>query len=143
VTQTIRPPTRGPVSISSASLRCSRPLCSSQNTGGTPSTQEPKLPHGPRSITTTPRRVRKVQRPDRLTSMTDQPARSLRTQQRAQDHSPPSDCFRTRKGCTEVKTASPGQCQCSTHERQQGTFAPELTYGADKRCIQTLSPSAP
>jgi len=38
-------------SISSASLRCSRPLCSSQNTGGTPRAQPESQPHqGPKTV---------------------------------------------------------------------------------------------
>ena len=117
-------------SISSASLRCSRPLCSSQNTGGTPPPHNQgcdggRSPEGP------------------IGKSEDPPARSLRTQQRAQDHSPPNNRSEPASGLYWVRTASPGQCQCSTHERQQGTFAPELTYEADRRCIQTSSPSAP
>jgi hypothetical protein len=58
--------------------RCSRPLCSSQNTGGTPPTPAP----------TTTRRLWRYDQQERSALKTGKNARALRTQQRARHHTP-------------------------------------------------------
>jgi hypothetical protein len=93
--------------------RCSRPLCSSQNTGGTPP------PHGQSRDG-----GRSPEGPIGATSVV--PARSLRTQQRAQDRSGETDSSERPKTLYWVRTPRPGQCQCSTHERHRRTYASEM-----------------
>jgi hypothetical protein len=97
-------------------LRCSRPLCSSQNTGGIPC---PSL----RSDKRIQRSVPDAHPFERLE------VRSLRTQQRAKDQGLRRHLFRLTEvnvlGC-QVRTWS--QCQCSTHERHRRTYVSEMTW---------------
>ena len=121
------------VPISSASLRCSRPLCSSQNTGGTPP------PHNQSHVGGRSPEVRSTT--TLLTKTWRRPGPSGPNS--VHKTVPERTTVPNPEGLYWVRTLRPGQCQCSTHERQQETFVPELTYEADKRCIQTLSSSAP
>ena len=98
-------------SIVSASLRCSRPLCSSQNTGGTlRSRPEGQPQQGPEAVTAP-----------------GGAGRSLRTQQRAKDQTRTEHPFQHRKRCVlGGKILTWPQCQCSTHERHRRTYVSDM-----------------
>ena len=88
------------------SLRCSRPLCSSQNTVGTPHPPaHSRQDKGPRGSGTTQR-----------------PARSLRTQQRARPHHPNPKRSLPSQAVLASNPSDEDLCQCSTHELHSGTF---------------------
>jgi len=86
------------------SLRCSRPLCSSQRTGGTP--------HNPRDTPESHRRPKKQEQPP---PEREQPARSLRTQQRAGTQ-PLTPSVPTAKLRTNQKIDIECHVKRSTHE---------------------------
>jgi hypothetical protein len=89
--------------------RCSRPLCSSQSTGGTHPADNPKVP-------VEQEKVQKVQSETLSCSVPvpqDPTACNIPT--------PPKRCFPspTSGSVLTSNLYDPYQCQCSTHERQQ------------------------
>jgi hypothetical protein len=100
-----------------SNLRCSRPLCSSQNTGGIPHHHQQHRqwhqdPSDPDTLTSAPGpKVR-----NRIMTIR---ARSLRTQQRAQTSTPITPrSYQHKAGVLKRKQFLWPQCQCSTHERR-------------------------
>jgi len=121
VTQTI-PQAAKPGIKSSASLRCSRPLCSSQNTGGTPCNPIRRSDHT---------RVRRpspcgelVQRSVTASSrMPAGPSGPNSVQKTRLDSSIRSD---PQADVLRGKSLTWSQCQCSTHERHRRTYVSEM-----------------
>ena len=118
MTRTICPPTRRLVSISSASLRCSRPLCSSQNTGGTPfNPVETEYHQSPKTVSLS------VSGPEvRSASYDAGPVPQDPTACRRPDSSrasvPAVSSSRRKHSVLRGKILTWSQCQCSTHERR-------------------------
>ena len=126
MTQTI-PQAAKPGINSSASLRCSRPLCSSQNTGGTPCNPIQRSDH---TRVRRPR-YRSSYGPEVGNSIQTNAGRSLRTQQRAKDQAALPQPFQSkrhkcRSDVLGVSVATWSQCQCSTHERHRKTCVSEM-----------------
>jgi hypothetical protein len=91
-----------------SNLRCSRPLCSSQSTGGTPSPKQVMLRQkGPEEKSIPPE---------------GETFRSLRTQQRAHMTLSEPQRSNSRRSVPARERPSSYQCQCSTHERHRRTF---------------------
>ena len=126
MTQTI-PPAAKPKIISSASLRCSRPLCSSQNTGGTPCNPIQRSDH---TRVRRPCHLRDMRSRGRLQHPEEKlpsAGRSLRTQQRAEDQARVEHPFQLRKrSVLRGKILTWSQCQCSTHERHRRTYVSDM-----------------
>src|SRR5450759_586464 len=97
--------------------RCSRPLCSSQNTGGTPRAPAPTTPPEETSGTAAVRPAGKA----RTEKPGQQNARAFRTQQRARHHTPHDPTFhhppkREAGTCEATGHAVPNN-RCSTLEQ--------------------------
>ena len=106
-------------------MRCSRPLCSSQDTGGT---------GAPARYQAKPPARKEGKRPQ-------QGGRSLRTQQRARPRAPPGPAFLPQAGVLTSRAACPGpNNQCSTNEQPPQNI--RLRYGSGRDTGHTW-PSAP
>ena len=104
-------------------LRCSRPLCSSQNTGGTPRAW---LCREAEYVPVNKRVQRFVSPCFPAVNADGTGARSLRTQQRAKTRLPAGSRSYSRGNVLRRRRSSWSQCQCSTHERHRRTCASEM-----------------
>lgn len=105
--------------LNSRGCRCSRPLCSSQNTGGTPPAHHPLTGH---SVTQDKGPEERPPKPP----FGNSEVRSLRTQQRARELLHQTELFLTRTEAQVVLTSERfflHQSHCSTHERHRRTDA--------------------
>ena len=113
-----------PKNTGASDLRCSRPLCSSQQTARTPT---------PTSTSRLQRRPEETIPPHRSEDPRNG-VRSLRTQQRARTQPADPDRSNPRRGVLNQNPWPGCLCQCSTHEQPADTFGLTRHAWNTQRC---------